>query len=137
KVSSYGRQVTSDLAKGLAKHGVTIISGLAIGVDAIAHQAALEAGGRAVAVLANSLDRIYPAANYQLAKQILNQGGTLLSEYGQPDQTFKSNFVARNRLVSGLSNVVLITEAAINSGSLHTAKFAMDQGRDVLAVPGD
>lgn len=136
KVSSYGREVTTKLAYDLASRGVVIISGLALGVDGLAHKAALEAGGKTIAVLPSPLEKIYPSSHAQLAKQILDSGGTLVSEYALGTPFNLSTFIARNRLVSGLSNAVLITEAAEQSGSLHTARFALEQGRDVLAVPG-
>lgn len=138
KVTAYGQQVTAKLAGELARAGVIIVSGLAIGVDAIAHRAALEAGGITIAVLPSGLGHIYPASHFQLAQQIIEKGGALVSEY--PENTkiaYKGNFVARNRIVSGLSNAVLITEAAEKSGTLHTADFALQQGIDVLAVPGN
>lgn len=136
-VTTYGRQVTTDLAAKLAEQGVVIISGLAIGVDALAHQATLEAGGLAIAVLPSPLDNIMPVSNRQLAKKILDQGGALVSEYPPGEIPFKQNFVARNRLVAGLAQVLLITEASEKSGSLHTARFARDQNKDVLVVPGN
>ena len=136
-VSTYGQQVTAQLATELAEHGVVVISGLALGVDGIAHQACLRAGGTTVAVVANGLDKIYPASHTQLAQRILEQGGTILSEYPEGTPSFKTNFIARNRLVAGLSQAVLITEATEKSGTLHTARFALEQGRDVLAVPGN
>jgi DNA processing protein len=136
-ISTYGKQVTAQLAKELAERGVVIISGLALGVDGIAHQACLEAGGTTVAVLANGLDRIYPATHTSLGKRILGQGGTIMSEYAAGMPGFKYNFIARNRIVAGLADALLITEAAEKSGTLHTARFALEQGRDVLAVPGN
>ncbi|MBC7707956.1 DNA-protecting protein DprA [Polaromonas sp.] len=138
RVTAYGRHVTSQLARELASRGVVIISGLALGVDAIAHQGALEAGGDTIAVLPTSLDKLYPANNERLGRLIVAEGGVLLSEYpkGAPFM-FKYNFVARNRLISGLADAVLITEAAEDSGSLHTADFALQQGREVLVVPGN
>lgn len=136
-VSPYGRQVTSQLARELAEQGLVIISGLALGVDAIAHEAVLAAGGLAIAVLPSPVDAIYPSSNVGLAERIVAQGGALVSEYRDTEYAFKSNFVARNRLVAGLAQAVLITEAAEKSGSLHTARFALEQGKDVLAVPGN
>lgn len=136
-VSSYGRQVTAKLAYELAEQGIVIVSGLALGVDAIAHTAALDAGGLTIAVLPSPIDCIYPASNTQLANRILANGGALISEYSEDIFSFKTNFVARNRLVAGLAKAVLITEAAEKSGSLHTARFALEQGKDVLAVPGN
>ena len=137
KVTPYGRQVTQQLAGELAKAGIVIISGLALGIDAIAHHAALEAGGKCIAVLPTSLDNIYPSSHRQLAENILKGGGVLLTEYAPTTEGFPANFVARNRLVSGLSDGVLIPEAALKSGTLHTANFALDQGRVVMAVPGN
>ena len=138
-VTPYGKQVTTGLATQLANHGIAVISGLALGVDALAHQAALEAGGYTAAVLPTPVDAIYPASNRQLAERIIQQGGALLSEYGQDDRSeaFKARFIERNRLVSGLADAVLITEASEKSGTMHTANFALEQGRTVMAVPGN
>ena len=136
KITPYGRTVTSKLAGQLAKSGVVIISGLAYGVDITAHQAALRANGTTVAVLGTSLDQIYPAAHAHIATQMCLHG-TIFSEYPEGAIGFQSNFVARNRIISGLSDVLLITEAAVNSGSLHTARFALEQGKTVMAVPGN
>ncbi len=137
KASPYGREVTKRLAGELAEQGIVIISGLALGVDSIAHQAALDSQGLTAAVLPTSLDTIYPASHVGLAKRIIDSGGTLISEYPPASIAFKQNFIARNRIVSGLANGLLITEAAAASGSLHTARFALDQGKIVMAVPGN
>lgn len=137
KVTTYGRSVTAQLAGELARAGVVVVSGLALGIDGIAHRAALDAGGLTIAVLAGGLDKIYPSAHEQLARQIIDQGGALISEYAEGTPSLKHNFIERNRLVSGLSAAVLITEAAEKSGTLHTATFALEQGIDVLAVPGN
>ncbi len=136
-ISPYGKQVTAQLVRDLAQRGVVIISGLAYGVDAVAHRAALEVGGKTIAVLPSPLDDIMPKGHVQLARQIVDSGGVLVSEYQQGSEMFKTNFVARNRLVAGLADAVLITEAVEKSGSLHTARFALEQGKDVLAVPGN
>jgi len=136
-VSPYGTQVTAQLARELAERGIVIVSGLALGVDGIAHQACLDAGGTTVAVLANGLDKIYPSTHTRLGERILQQGGTIMSEYPEGTPGHKSNFIARNRIVAGISHALLITEAAEKSGTLHTARFAMEQGRDVLVVPGN
>lgn len=136
KATPYGRNITTRLARELAEAGVVIISGLAYGIDITAHQAALAARGTTVAVLATGLDQIYPAAHQHIARQI-TQDGSLITEYGPETIGFRSNFVARNRIVSGLADVLLITEAAVNSGSLHTAGFALQQGKTVMAVPGN
>ena len=136
-VSPYGRQVTTRLATDLAERGIVIVSGLALGVDCVAHTAALSVGGKCIAVLPSPLDKITPTSNLQLAKSIVETGGVLVTEYEEGSEVYKTSFVARNRLVAGLANVVLITEAVQKSGSLHTARFALEQGKDVLAVPGN
>ncbi len=138
KVTAYGKSVTTKLASELAQQGIVIVSGLALGVDALAHRAALDAGGLTVAILPNSLNRIYPNSHRQLAQQITQQG-VLVTEYedGTDMPSYKGNFIARNRIVSGISDAVLITEASLNSGTLHTANFAKKQGRKVFAVPGN
>jgi DNA processing protein len=135
--SAYGKQVTAQLARELAEQGIVIISGLALGIDAIAHQATLEVDGLAIAVLPGPVDKIYPRTNRRLGEDILDKGGALVSEYAEGEISFKQNFIARNRLVAGLAQAVLIPEAAEKSGSLHTARFAVEQGKDVLAVPGN
>jgi DNA processing protein len=137
RASTYGRQVTAQIAGELAALGCIIVSGLAYGVDTIAHEAALRAGGRAIAVLPSPIETIVPASNRRLAERIVTQGGALVSEYPEGTVPHKLHFVERNRLMAGLSRAVLITEAAKKSGSLHTAQFALEQGKDVLAVPGN
>ncbi len=137
KLSHYGQAVTAKLASELAKAGVVIISGLALGVDSVAHRAALDAGGITIAVLPCGIDTIYPAGHFGLAKQILQNGGALISEYDGNDLPQKHQFIARNRLIAGLCQAVVITEAAAKSGSLHTAEFALEQGTEVFAVPGN
>lgn len=137
KVSAYGRAVTLGLVGELAKAGIVIISGLAFGVDSLAHKAALEVGGITIAVLPSGVGNVYPPAHQGLAAQILQQGGALVSEYDDDAVTYKTNFIARNRIASALGDALLITEAAEKSGTLHTANFALEQGRPVLAVPGN
>lgn len=137
KVTPYGKSVTLDLVRAVAAQGIVIVSGLALGVDCLAHQAALEAGGKTVSVLPCGLDKPYPATNRPLARKILEQGGALVSEYPEGAPPLQHQFIARNRLVSGLGDGLLITEAAIKSGTLHTANFALDQGKTVMAVPGN
>ncbi len=137
RISPYGKQVTSQLARQLAERGIVIISGLAFGVDYAAHRAALDAGGVAIAVLPSPLEAIAPVTNRALAREILDKGGALVSEYAAGIHPVKQYFIARNRIVSGLANALLITEAAEKSGSLHTANFALDQGKHVMAVPGN
>lgn len=137
KVTPYGQQITSQLSEEVAGMGVVIVSGLALGVDALAHNAALKAGGYTIAVMPCGLDKITPTTNHFLAKKILEKGGALISEYPFKTEPFRTNFVARNRIVSGISDAVLITEAAEKSGTLHTANFALEQGKTVMAVPGN
>jgi DNA processing protein len=136
-VTPYGKQVTARLAGELAEQGIVIISGLALGIDGIAHQACLEAGGTTVAVLAGGVDKLYPATHASLGNRILEQGGTIMSEYPEGTPHHKAYFISRNRIVAGLADALLITEAAERSGTLHTARFALEQGREVLAVPGN
>jgi len=136
KVSSYGRQVTEQFAKDLTKGSVVVVSGLAHGVDTIAHTATLNAGGRTIAVLASGLDTIYPADNVGLARRIVESGqGALVTEFPLGVKPDSKNFPARNRIISGLAMGVLVTEAPKQSGALITANFALEHGRDVFAVP--
>jgi DNA processing protein len=137
KPTSYGKEVTFNLAYKLAEKGVVIVSGLALGVDAIAHKGALDAGGTTIAVLANGLDSIYPATHRQLAQRIVANGGALISEYPPGTLARDFQFLARNRIVSGLSNAVVVTEAASRSGTLATVAHALEQNREVFAVPGN
>lgn len=137
KPTPYGREVTYQLSYELAQRGVVVVSGLALGTDGIAHQAALDAGGTTIAVLPTPLESIHPRTHWRLAERIVQSGGALLSEYSERDGVYKANFIARNRIVTALSDAVLITEAAARSGTLSTANFALEQGRSVLAVPGN
>jgi DNA processing protein len=137
KASPYGKLVTDELATGLARRGVVIISGLALGIDAIAHRATLACGGTTVAILPTPLNQIYPASHLGLAADIVARSGSLISEYESDSEVFKVNFIARNRIVSGLADILLITEAAAASGTMHTARFALGQGKTVMAVPGN
>jgi DNA processing protein len=136
KMTTYGRQVTEHFASHLAKGNVTIVSGLALGIDTVAHTTALDSGGRTIAVLASGLDTIYPSSNYALARRIVESGkGALLSAFPLGVRPEMGNFPARNHLISGLSLGVLVTEAPPRSGALITANSALDQGREVFAVP--
>lgn len=137
KPTPYGKDVTYALAYGLAKRGVVIVSGLALGVDGIAHRAALEAGGTTIAVLANGLPRIYPATHKSLADEIISRGGAIMTEYDIDVTPRDFQFLHRNRIVSGISDAVIITEAASRSGSLNTARHALEQGKEVFVVPGN
>lgn len=139
KPSAYGREVTEQLAGDLAKAGCIIVSGLALGIDGIAQKAALEAGGTVIGVIPNELPDISPQTNYKLAMNIIKNGGAILSEWQKGDSKVVNrwSFLERNRLVSGLADAVIITEAAERSGTLNTAAHALSQGRDVFAVPGN
>lgn len=139
KPSAYGREVTEQLASDLAKAGCIIVSGLALGIDSIAQRAALEAGGTVIGVIPNELPDISPQTNYKLAMNIIKNGGAILSEWKKGDGKIVNrwSFLERNRLVSGLADAVIITEAAERSGTLNTAAHALSQGRDVFAVPGN
>ena len=135
RLTPYGRQVTTEIAGMLARSGVSVVSGLARGIDGVAHKAALEAGGRTLAVLGSGVDRIYPPEHRLLAGDILRHGA-LLSDYAPGTPPDGLNFPPRNRIIAGLSLAVVIVEAGESSGALITATFAADQGRDVFAVPG-
>lgn len=138
KYSHYGRMVTEKIVKELALSSLTIVSGLALGIDSLAHNSTLEAGGRTIAVLASGLDRqnIYPSSNRYLADKIIDSGGLLVSEFPLGTPALKHHFPQRNRIISGLSLGALVIEAGEKSGALITAKFALEQNREVFAVPG-
>lgn len=138
KFTHYGEVVTQNLCRDLVQSGLTIVSGLALGIDAIAHRAVLDAGGKTVAVLGTGIDdgTVYPRDNFNLARQILASGGALITEYPPLTPSLKQNFPARNRIMAGLALGTLVVEAAVDSGSLITGGFALEFSREVFAVPG-
>ena len=137
-LTSYGKEATQHIVQSLVREGFTIISGLALGIDSVAHKATLDNGGKTIAVLGTGIndESVYPNTNLNLAKQILAKDGLIVSEYPPGEVGYKSNFPARNRIISGLSKGVLVVEADEKSGSLITAKSAAEQNRDVFAIPG-
>jgi len=135
RASAYGRRIAEELGRGLAQAGLTVVSGLAAGIDAAAHQGALAGGGRTVAVLATGIDRVYPSWHRELAQQVA-ASGALVSEFGCGTPPLQFHFPRRNRIISGLAIGTVVVEAAERSGSLITARYALEQGRDVFAVPG-
>lgn len=138
KITSYGKQITPEIIKPLVQNGFTITSGLALGIDALAHQATLETKGLTIAVLGSGIDQqsIYPSSNRYLAQNILAQNGTIISEFPIGTMPLKHNFPTRNRIIAGLSLGTLVIEAAASSGALITAFQALEQNREVFAVPG-
>lgn len=135
RATVYGRQVTEEIVADLARNNITIVSGLAKGIDSIAHQSALAAGGRSLAIFACGLDIVYPSENADLARRIMQQGA-LISEYPLSTRPKADNFPRRNRIMSGLSLGVLVVEAGDTSGAMITANLALEQNREVFAIPG-
>jgi DNA processing protein len=136
RISPYGHQVAERIAAKLASSGLTVVSGLALGVDTVAHQTSLSAGGRSLAVLGSGVDRIYPSQNRALADKLIEKGA-LISDYAPGTPPEANNFPPRNRIISGLSLATVVVEAGLKSGALITANFALEQGREVFAVPGN
>ena len=136
KTSPYGRWFTEKIGQDLARHGITIVSGMARGIDSVAHNGALQGGGRTIAVLGCGIDVVYPSENRDLFHQIIEQGAAL-SEFPMGSPPEGGHFPRRNRMISGLSIGVVVVQASAESGSLITARYALEQGREVFAVPGN
>lgn len=136
KATDEGLRLAKHIAKRFGEHGIGIASGLALGIDRAAHEGALRAGGKTVAVLANGLDDIYPCQHLNLAKDILQTDGAILSEYPEGSPPLPHQFLERNRIISGVSVATVVIEAPMQSGSLRTAREAAEQGRDVFVFPG-
>ncbi|MBI2627815.1 MAG: DNA-protecting protein DprA [Candidatus Niyogibacteria bacterium] len=137
KATGYGLKTARELARDLASQGIIIVSGLALGIDAEAHKGALEAGGLTLAVLGSGINQIYPATNQPLAKKIIDQGGTLISEFEPDHPPEKWTFPQRNRIVAGLCQMTVVVEAPERSGALITAYLALEYNREVGAIPGE
>ena len=137
RCSTYGQNAALMLARDLARRGVTIVSGFARGIDAAAHRGAIEGGGRTVAVLGTGIDQVYPRDHRKLAQELLDAGGAMVTQFPLATPPVSENFPYRNRIISGLSLGVIVVEAAENSGSLITARLAIEQNREVFAVPGN
>ena len=135
--SYYGERVTKDFSFNLAKEDICIVSGLAKGIDSFAHIGALNAKGKTIAVIGSGLDNIYPKENIKLAQSIVKNSGLIISEYPLGSLPLKQHFPTRNRIISGLSDGVLVTEARKNSGTNITVNFALEQGKDVFVIPGN
>lgn len=135
--SKYGSNVAKELAYNISKQKINIVSGIAKGIDSMAHRGTVLARGKTIAVLGNGLDTIYPAENVELAKVIIKNGGAIISEYPLGEKPQKQNFPERNRIVSGMSKGIIVVEAKEKSGTLITVDFALEQGRDVFVVPGN
>jgi len=136
KVTLEGRMTAKQIAKDLARSGIVVVSGLAMGIDTAAHEGALAGGGKTLAVLANGLDEVYPRSNFNLAQEILKNKGALISEYPKGTPSYPNQFLERNRIISGLCKATIIIEAPIHSGALVTARHALDQGREIFITPG-
>ena len=143
KATEYGKSVATEISKNLSRENINIISGLALGIDTCAHLGNLQAAriykesGKTIAVLGSGIDEIYPKENIELARKIIKSGGCIISEYLLGTKPQKQHFPERNRIISGLSDGVFVVEAKEKSGALITADFALEQGKDVFALPGD
>lgn len=137
KPTAYGRNIANKIANRLAEVGIVVISGLALGIDSVAHRGTLERDGLTIAVLANGLDMVYPAMHRSLAERIISSGGAIISEYPINTKPLPWQFLARNRIISGLADVIVVVEAAKRSGTLSTASHGINQGKEVFAVPGN
>lgn len=137
KCTKYGEQVAKSFAYNLAKYDINVISGMAKGIDAFSHTGCIMGGGITIAVLGGGFNHIYPKENMYLFKQIINSGGAVITEYELDTIPNKANFPKRNRIISGLSRGVVVVEATEKSGSLITAELALNEGKDIFAVPGN
>lgn len=134
--TAYGETQAFNIAKELCERGVCVVSGLAFGIDAAAHKGALAGGGATIAVVAQDLPNLRPASNFRLAMEIVRKGGLVISEHGVAVPILKHEYLNRNRIISGISEGVLVVEAALRSGALNTARHALDQGRELMGIPG-
>ncbi len=137
KATVYGLAQAAAVSVELSKYGYVVVSGLAAGIDAASHKAALDAGGKTIAVLGTTIDRIYPAQNEALSRRIVDSGSLIVSEYPPESKTEKYHFIFRNRIIAALSDIVIIVEAPERSGALATARYAMEYGKDVYVIPAD
>lgn len=137
KPTAYGKSVTLKLASELARRGVIIVSGLAIGHDSLAAAGALDGGGVTIGVVGAGLDNTYPRATWQIRERLLDSGGAVISEYPIGAKVYPNNFLARNRIISGLADIVIVVEAGEKSGTMNTAAHALAQNRELMAVPGN
>ena len=139
KATEYGKNISLQISKELSQNGIHIISGLALGIDTYAHMGNIyaQSKGKTIAVLGSGIDEIYPKENIELARKIIQTGGCIVSEYELGTKPTKLNFPRRNRIISGLSDGILVVEAGEKSGALITAEFGLEQGKEIFAVPGD
>lgn len=136
RATRYGKDITYDLVKDIASSGITVVSGLADGIDTVAHTSTLDVGGKTIAVIASGFNYIYPSANEPLYNKILSNNGLIVTEYRMNEKPQSYNFPVRNRIIAGLSKAVIVAEATEKSGSMHTKNYAIDYGREVFAIPG-